>query len=649
MVCAAPLLLTAGGTDESASAGDTAAAAGPSSDRVRLPIGQYNMDDYVARTGAEIVFSDSPFLAGKGLPPVEERLPDNPVVMETWIEDGKYGGTLTWTEYTIDYDHYLRHLNAVQLMEIAPSASNHRYNFVGAEIQPSVLERWEQNDAADEFTFTIRKGLKWSDGVPVTTEDVRFAFEDNYFNEEITPTLPTWAKWGGEPVKLSIVDDYTFSLSFAKPYGLFLSELTGRAPGHFMRPAHYMKQFHTAYTDIKDIEGVMKEQGYSAEEWGKFYNSYDVPSQTAASYVPTRYPNAIEAPSLHPWNVIDEPNPSEFLLERNPYFYKIDPTGKQLPYIDRGHRIFVTDLEVMTAKIVAGETDLQFQFIRLGDFPLFKSNEEKGGYRTMALPAWQDQLLIYFASLTPEDHVYAEIVQDKRFRQAVSLAIDRTEVKKSVFLDFGREAQYAPPKGSDVWEQYMDDAYMQYDVDAANALLDEMGLEWDAKGEYRLMPDGRRLAIPFHLLRGDPDRHPRRRAVSRVHETDRHRHPDQAGGRAPVLEPEPRLRDPLRRLVAAGAVHAHLRPRVLQRDGVRLAQLDRHQRRVRDRASRRGEAPVRAQGDHAVHRRRRRTPGRPQGDLGEPGREHLGDRHGRRRPGAVRVQRQPGQHRQRRG
>ena len=191
MLCAAPLLLTAGGTDEAASSDDTATAGSQSSDRVRLPIGQYNMDDYVARTGAEIVFSDSPFLAGKGLPPVEDRLPDNPVVMETWIEDGKYGGTLTWTEYTIDYDHYLRHLNAVNLLEIAPSASNHRYNFVGAEIQPSILERWEQNDAADEFTFTIRKGLKWSDGVPVTTEDVRYTFEDNYFKEEITPTLPT--------------------------------------------------------------------------------------------------------------------------------------------------------------------------------------------------------------------------------------------------------------------------------------------------------------------------------------------------------------------------------------------------------------------------------------------------------------------------
>ena len=102
VLCAAPLLLMAGGSDESASGGEAAAATAQSSDRVRLPIGQYNMDEYVRQTGAEIVFSESPFLAGKGLPPVEERLPENPVVMETWMEDGKYGGTLTWTEYTID-------------------------------------------------------------------------------------------------------------------------------------------------------------------------------------------------------------------------------------------------------------------------------------------------------------------------------------------------------------------------------------------------------------------------------------------------------------------------------------------------------------------------------------------------------------------
>ncbi|MAG13561.1 MAG: hypothetical protein CMN78_03080 [Spirochaetales bacterium] len=494
MAILAPLMLFAGGSTEVTETETTSAGTAKTGG---LPPGQYNLDDYEAQTGTKLTFSDSPFLDGKGLPPVEERLPDNPLVMETWMENGVFGGTLTWTEYTIDHGHYLRHLNAVKLLEIAPSASNHRYNFVGAEVQPSVLEKWDQNADATEFTFMIRKGLKWSDGVPVTTEDVTYTFEDCYFNEEITPNLPSWLRWGGEPAELTVIDDYTFSIKFAKPYGLFISEITGSNAGRFMRPKHYMTQFHKKYTDISKILPVMEDQGYSEEEWGKFYNSFDAGASDAANHIPTRYPNAIDCPSLHPWHVVDEPNPGEFILERNPYYFKVDPTGKQLPYIDKGHRIFVTDLEVMNAKIVAGETDLQFQFIRLGDFPLFKSNEEKGGYKTMALPAWQDQLLIYFASLTPEDPVYAEVVQDKRFRQALSLAIDREEVKKSVFLDFGRVAQYAPPKGSDVWEQYMDDAYVEYDPDKANQLLDEMGLKWDDKKEYRLLPDGRRLTIPF--------------------------------------------------------------------------------------------------------------------------------------------------------
>ena len=237
----------------------------------QLPPGQYNLDDYVRQTGASITFSDSPYLAGRGLPPVEERLPKNPLVVQTWEEHGRYGGTLTWTEYTIDHDVYLRHLNAVKLLEIAPSASNHRYDYLGATIQPSILETWEQSDDATQFMFRIREGLKWSDGAPVTTDDVRYAFEDVYFNEEITPTLPRWANWGGEPVQVSIVDDYSFSLKFAKSYGLFLGQVSQQPAGRLMRPSHYMKQYHKDYTDMADILPVMKEQGYDEGEWGKFY------------------------------------------------------------------------------------------------------------------------------------------------------------------------------------------------------------------------------------------------------------------------------------------------------------------------------------------------------------------------------------------
>ena len=496
----APAWSSAGGSAESAvpqAAGEAAPSAAATTGKEGLAPGQYNLDEYLRRTGADITFSDSPYLAGRGLPPVEQRLPANPLVMETWMEHGRYGGTLTWTEYTIDHDTYLRHLNAVKLLEIAPSASNHRYDYLGATIQPSIIETWEQNAAATQFTFRIREGLRWSDGAPVTTADVRYAFDDVYFNEEITPQLPRWANWGGTPVEVEIIDDYSFSLTFAKPYGLFLGQVTQQPAGWFMRPGHYMRQFHKDHTAMADLLPVMKEQGYDTAEWGKFYTSVAVAGSDAANHIPTRFPNAIEAPSLHPWHVIEEPNPGEFILERNPYFFKIDPLGQQLPYIDRAHRVFVNNLEVMNAKVVAGETDVQFQFVRLGDMPLFKANEERAGYHTMLLPAWQQQVLVYFPNLTPADPVYAAVAQDKRFRQAISLALDRNEIRKSIFLDFGRIAQVAPPRGVDFWQPHMDTAYVEYDVDAANALLDEMGLEWDARREYRTLPDGRRLSIPF--------------------------------------------------------------------------------------------------------------------------------------------------------
>jgi len=205
--------------------------------------------------------------------------------------------------------------------------------------------------------------------------------------------------------------------------------------------------------------------------------------------------------------MVSEPQPGEFIMERNPYYHMVDTEGNQLPYIDKLQRVLVTDVEVQTAKVVAGETDLQFQFIRLGDFPLFKSNEDKG-YKTLALPAWQDQLLIYFISMVPNDQVIAGLAQTKEFRQALSLAIDREEVKKSVFLDFGRTAQYASPKGSKYWTQEWEDSFKEFDVDRANALLDEIGLKWDNNKEYRLRSDGERLTIPFTYYEVTPTASP---------------------------------------------------------------------------------------------------------------------------------------------
>jgi len=469
----------------------------------------YNLDEYEKVSGKKIeAFHEAPMLrarvAAGQLPPVEERLPENPFVMEPWEKVGEYGGTLDWVEFSVGSDHYLRHFNSVRPMELAPSSAYHLYNCVGAELLPGVFEYWEQSEDGKSFTFRIRKGLKWSDGVPVTTEDVRYCIEDVMMNEEIYPASK-WSEWG-KLLKLEILDDYTFRLKFAKSQGLFLLQMargSGRASMYqtYIKPKHYLKQFHTRYTPIEKLEPLMKEKGYEKDEWAQFYSFMDYCSQESFAggvQNPTIYP------VLFPWVAVAEPNPGEFIFERNPYYYKVDTEGNQLPYIDKLHRTLVSNLQVENMKVISGETDVQFQFLRLRDYPLFIENKEKGGYEVMALPCWQDQMLMFWFNLCHKDLVLRKIIQDVRFRQAMSLALNREEIKEAIFLGMGRPAQIAPLPGSVFYKEEFEKAYAEYDPEKANRLLDEMGLEWDEKHEYRLRPDGEKLTIPLRYYEVTP-------------------------------------------------------------------------------------------------------------------------------------------------
>ena len=290
----APALAAAGGNGETAAPeAGAAAAAAPTTGAEGLAPGQYNLDEYLRRTGADITFSDSPYLAGRGQPPVEERLPANPLVMETWMEHGRYGGTLTWTEYTIDHDTYLRHLNAVEAagdraLGVQPPlrlprrddpALHHRD--LGAERRRHAVHVSDSGGAA---VVGRRAGDHRRRALRVRRRVLQRGDH---------AALPRWANWGGTPVEVEIIDDYSFSLTFAKPYGLFLGQVTQQPAGWFMRPGHYMRQFHKDYTAMADLLPVMKEQGYDTAEWGKFYTSVRWPAATRR----TTFPRAIRTRS----------------------------------------------------------------------------------------------------------------------------------------------------------------------------------------------------------------------------------------------------------------------------------------------------------------------------------------------------------------
>ncbi|OQA47349.1 MAG: putative ABC transporter-binding protein precursor [Chloroflexi bacterium ADurb.Bin325] len=459
----------------------------------------FNLADFVAEYGPIAQYSEAPMLAeqvaaGK-LPPVEERLPKNPVVSIPLMDIGKYGGDLHWVEYTIDYDHYLRHLNDVHLLELVPEKGLAIYKWMGGKIMPGVFEAWTVSDDATKFTFTLREGLRWSDGEPVTSEDIRYTIEDVLLNTELTPVVPQWLNWGGKPTKFEVLDDRKVALTFGEPYGFFLPQMVGWSWPQMVRPAHYLKQFHTAYTGLEELVPAIEKAGLTSEDWARWYLSIDT-SWTNGEYF-GRIKEYRDAPVLQPYVWKSEPQQGDLLMERNPYFYKVDPMGNQLPYIDTLSRSLVADLQAENLKIISGETDLQCQFTRLSDYPMFAENADKAGYDLMALPAWQDQMLIFPFNMLPKDENLKKALNDVRFRQALSLAIDREEVKKSIFLDFGTPSAFAPVSGSPWYKDEFRDAYAQFDVDKANALLDEMGLKWDASHEFRMYEDGSRLILPI--------------------------------------------------------------------------------------------------------------------------------------------------------
>ncbi len=461
----------------------------------------FNLADYEAEYGVSLTeFHEAPMLAemvaAGALPPVEERLPHNPVVQIPLEDIGQYGGNLHWVEYTIDYDHYIRHLNETNLLELRPAKGTARYKWMGGEIMPGVYEAWSHSDDSTIFEFTLRDGLKWSDGAAVTTEDIRFYIEDVLRNEEVTPNVPAWLKYRGSPTGFEVLDERSVRFVFAEPNGFFLPQMVNWAWTQHLRPAHYFKPYHTGYTDVADLMPLMEKMEFTAaEDWGRWFSGIQT-NATGGSYS-RRTADYRAMPVLQPYAWDSEPQQGEFIMTRNPYFYKVDPDGNQLPYIDTLSRSLVTDLEVENLKIISGETDLQGQFIRLSDYPMFAQNQEAGNYNLMALPAWQDQLLIFPFNFDPADPVLGEIIRDKRFRQALSLAVDREEVKKSIFLDFGVPSAFAPVVGSPWYKDEFRDAYAEFDLERANALLDEMGLVWDDNQEFRLRPDGERLVLPI--------------------------------------------------------------------------------------------------------------------------------------------------------
>ena len=422
-------------------------------------------------------------VAAGELPPLEERLPAEPFVVGPGVlmseedlpdwEPGEYGGVLRSAHFRPDWNPDI----FVMINEPLLSAPG-----LGVDgIRGNVLKDYEVNEDNTEFIFHMREGMKWSDGEPVTTEDVRFVYEDIYLNENLTPSFPRRFRTGysaaGEPMELEVIDDYTFKVTYPEPYGGFLRNLVIEGWNGYtelIRPAHYLKQFHADYTDVAELQPMLEEMGLT-DEWWQLFTAKDCLSWDVNE------PMCLNTPRLGPWLLVENDTPGLLKFERNPYYHKVDTEGKQLPYIDELLSVLTEDVEMLNLNIFTGDVDFMRESTGLVKVPLYKENEEKGGFITVLLDMHVDSSNL-FINQTFDDPVWREVVQDIRFRQAVSLAVDREEMIESLYYGFASLPEVSVPED-----------LIARDLDRANALLDEMGLDQRDDDGWRLGPDGERF------------------------------------------------------------------------------------------------------------------------------------------------------------
>ncbi|MFC7399640.1 ABC transporter substrate-binding protein [Chelatococcus sp. GCM10030263] len=409
------------------------------------------------------------------LPPVAERVPAEPLVVDMAAHGrrtGKPGGDiLTLAGKARD----LRYLSSMAYSRLVGYDAN-------LDLKPDILA--SVDDVDDRiFTLHIRKGHKWSDGQPFTAEDFRYWWDDVALNKELSPAGPPMFMLveGQRPV-FTVINDHTVRYEWQKPNPRFLPMLAGPRDPLIYRPAHYMKQFHSKYSDPEALAQAAARA--KLKSWAALHNRMDDMFDGSNPDIPT----------LGPWKVITAGPANRFIFQRNPYYHRVDTAGHQLPYIDR----IIVDMSspgLFAAKANAGEVDFLARGLTTADIPVLKQGEKAHGYRTLLWPIARGSQVALYPNLTVNDPVWRKLNRDVRFRRALSLGIDRRTINNALFFGLGTEGNDTVREGSRLFEPEYRTEYGTYDPDRANALLDEIGLTERRGDGTRLLPDGRPLEI----------------------------------------------------------------------------------------------------------------------------------------------------------
>jgi peptide/nickel transport system substrate-binding protein len=423
------------------------------------------------------------------LPPVEQRLGKEPMVITPIEKVGVHGGQWrTGTTGTSDTAWFGRTIGYESLV---------RWDAEWKQLVPDIAKKYEVSPDGKAFTFYLRDGMKWSDGEPHAADDYMFWYEDVVQNTDITPPQlrPAWFTTAGKPGRFEKVDQYTFKMVFEHPNGTLLKRMAMLGAGDWIIQAKYAKKFHLKYN--KDaVEKMTADQ--KLPSWGQLYSKMTGSSPgTGRSlwYNP-------DQPSLLGWLVV---NPlgqgSRVVVRRNPYYWKVDPDGNQLPYLNEVVYDVVEKVDTLVLKALNGEIDMMDRHIGTDtNKAVFSDNKAKGQYDFFAtVPDSMNQFIVLF-NYNHEDKGLRDVIHNLKFRIGLSHAINRKEIIDTVFFGKGEPWQAAPRKESPFFHERLATQYLEYDVAKANAMLDQVGLDKKGADGIRLRPDGKPLTMTFETL-----------------------------------------------------------------------------------------------------------------------------------------------------
>ena len=446
----------------------SAFAAPPEDEPSPWPEAWFNAPKTASELGIT-AYTDSPFLKGRNLPPVKERLPDDPPVIVPYEQIGKYGGkariTLgdAWTFFN---------------WEAALTISADLRHFL-----PNLAKTWSVSDDGHTTTITLRRGLKWSDGEAVTSDDFVFTFEHIWLNKEISPVTSRLIQGG----HIEKIDELSFRYVFDQPNPMF-SHLIAQYGNFMVDPEHYFRHWHPTFTDREQLNERVEERGFMT--WMAFLDA-----QRNA-----RTEDSAEVPTLRAYRVVSR-TPIMMRYERNPYYHKVDPAGQQLPYIDTiDAEVILDNAELVTAKASTGQLDFASFALRTQDIPLLKLGERTG---LVNVNIWRrlhtSDVVIQPIYNHPNAKLRA-LYWDRRFRLALSHAINRPEMNEIIYFGRGVPQQVSVHPTSVFYEPEFPKANAEYKPTLSRALFDEIGLR-DVDGDgYREYPDGSPLVITMEFL-----------------------------------------------------------------------------------------------------------------------------------------------------